>query len=566
MPKLSIITINYNNDIGLKRTIKSVLSQIYADFEYIIIDGVSTDDSVALIKEFADKITYWISEPDKGIYNAMNKGILKATGDYCLFLNSGDCLANDRVLEEVVLNGLDTDIISGNAIYEASEFHEGKYVFSPERIKASDIIINFLPHQSSFIRRNLFNEIHSYDESFTVVSDWAFFIEALLVYSKSYKHINLFVSVCDTGGISSNPENCQMMKDEFHLALKKILPAYYDDYAELRNFRSFENNARNAILAKVGKSFMFKVLLAIRKRLLKYGFYDLKASMKRKKYHRALDKDDALKKKDIEQQIYKMKGPLFVKNNNTDDIIVSLTSYAERVTNSLPYSLYSLFTQTKLPNRIILFLDNITWNNNNLPPIIKHFKSLGLEVMFCEDYRSYKKLIPALKLFPNNPIITVDDDIYYDSKLIENLVEEYSMSDKKTVICHWACIQEERNGSFIPYSQWQDSQYGNEYSMYSPFGGDGTLYPPHIFDAEIFNDKVFMLLAPSADDMWFWLMEYRCSVNVKLMKNALELKNLNVNQVNLLEEKNSTALYFQNCVHGQNDIQFEKLLEYYNLS
>ena len=566
MPKLSIITINYNNDIGLKRTIKSVLSQIYADFEYIIIDGVSTDDSVALIREFADKITYWISEPDAGIYNAMNKGILKATGDYCLFLNSGDCLANDRVLEEVVLNGLDTDIISGNAIYEASEFHEGKYVFSPERIKASDIIINFLPHQSSFIRRNLFNEIHPYDESFRVVSDWAFFIEALLVYSKSYKHINLFVSVCDTGGISSNPENCQMMKDEFHLALKKILPAYYDDYAELRNFRSFENNARNAILAKVGKSFMFKVLLAIRKRLLKYGFYDLKASMKRKKYHRALDKDDALKKKDIEQQIYKMKGPLFVKNNNTDDIIVSLTSYSERVTNSLPYSLYSLFTQTKLPNRIILFLDNITWNNNNLPPIIKHFKSLGLEVMFCEDYRSYKKLIPALKLFPNNPIITVDDDIYYDSKLIENLVEEYSMSDKKTVICHWACIQEERNGSFIPYSQWQDSQYGNEYSMYSPFGGDGTLYPPHIFDAEIFNDKVFMLLAPSADDMWFWLMEYRCSVNVKLMKNALELKNLNVNQVNLLEEKNSTALYFQNCVHGQNDIQFEKLLEYYKLT
>ena len=88
--KLSIITINRNNAAGLRRTIESVVSQTYTEFEYIIIDGASTDESVDVIKEYADKITFWVSEPDNGIYNAMNKGILKAKGEYLLFLNSGD--------------------------------------------------------------------------------------------------------------------------------------------------------------------------------------------------------------------------------------------------------------------------------------------------------------------------------------------------------------------------------------------------------------------------------------------------------------------------------------------
>ncbi len=88
--KLSIITINKNNAYGLRKTIQSVINQTYSNIEYIIIDGASTDGSIDVIKKFEDKIDWWASEPDTGIYNAMNKGIKIATGDYCQFLNSGD--------------------------------------------------------------------------------------------------------------------------------------------------------------------------------------------------------------------------------------------------------------------------------------------------------------------------------------------------------------------------------------------------------------------------------------------------------------------------------------------
>ena len=89
--KYSIITINYNHIEGLKRTIDSVISQTSSNYEYIIIDGGSTDGSVNIIKEYKEHLVYWISEKDNGVYHAMNKGVAQAQGDYCIFMNSGDC-------------------------------------------------------------------------------------------------------------------------------------------------------------------------------------------------------------------------------------------------------------------------------------------------------------------------------------------------------------------------------------------------------------------------------------------------------------------------------------------
>ena len=112
--KFSIITINYNNVEGLRNTIKSVVNQTYTDYEFIIIDGGSTDGSVEVIKEYANIITYWVSEPDKGIYNAMNKGIEVANGEYLNFMNSGDCFYNNDVLQKVADYHLEKDMIVGH--------------------------------------------------------------------------------------------------------------------------------------------------------------------------------------------------------------------------------------------------------------------------------------------------------------------------------------------------------------------------------------------------------------------------------------------------------------------
>lgn len=566
MPHITIITINLNNSSGLRKTIESVVFQSFTDFEFLIIDGGSDDKSIDIIKEYSSQITFWTHEPDNGVYHAMNKGIHQAHGDYVIFLNSGDVFANDRVLEEVVLNRLDADIVSGNAIYEASKFHEMKMIISPYNIKASDLILSFLPHQATFIKRSLFEEISYYNEDLKIIADWAFFIEAILINHKSYKHINLFVSKCDSTGMSSNPANNELMEREFHNVLQDLLPQYYDDFVKLRGIKHEESLINYQILRKFENTSLFRLLLKIRKYLLQLGLYKLKAIIKHEKYLRSVLLSDKIKKRSIEKNVYQLKDNLLNRSDNSSDIIVSVTSYGRRVEDSLPYALYSLFTQSRLPNRIVLYLDNANWNDKKLPRIIKHFIKIGLEVYYCDDYRSYKKLIPALKQFPDNPIITIDDDIYYANRLIESLVDEYNHSDKKTVICHWANIQEKRAGKFVPYSQWQDSLYGNEHSVYAPFGGDGTLYPPYIFDDEILNDDVFMKLAPTTDDIWYWLMEYRGGIKTKLLDNAKLLINENVNKIDLLKEEGSTALYFQNCIYGQNDKQFQSLLDFYKIS
>ncbi len=114
--KLSIITINLNNVLGFKKTVESILSQTFTEFELIVIDGGSTRDNINIIKEYSKNIKYWISEPDNGIYHAMNKGIRQAMGDYCFFLNSGDYFVNGRVLEKVFAEGHNEDVIFGNIL------------------------------------------------------------------------------------------------------------------------------------------------------------------------------------------------------------------------------------------------------------------------------------------------------------------------------------------------------------------------------------------------------------------------------------------------------------------
>ena len=111
MSKLTIITINYNNLEGLKRTVESVINQTWQEFEYIIIDGGSSDGSAEYIESQSGNIDYWVSEPDKGIYNAMNKGIVIATGEYLLFLNSGDHLLNNEGLQKAIIEVCNYDLV-----------------------------------------------------------------------------------------------------------------------------------------------------------------------------------------------------------------------------------------------------------------------------------------------------------------------------------------------------------------------------------------------------------------------------------------------------------------------
>lgn len=223
MSKISIITINFNNLEGLKRTLESVVTQTWQEFEYIVIDGGSTDGSAAYIESQSDKIDYWVSEPDKGIYNAMNKGIAKATGEYLLFLNSGDHLYSNSVLE-----------MNHNKInLEDFIYFNIRYIFidyitissKPKILEELFFIFNTLPHPSTFIRRNLFFEIGNYDENLKIVSDWKFFLFAIHKYKCTSRKVDVILSDFYVGGISSD---IKLSNVERMLVLKEFNPLYLE--------------------------------------------------------------------------------------------------------------------------------------------------------------------------------------------------------------------------------------------------------------------------------------------------------------------------------------------------
>ena len=152
--KLSIITVNYNNLRGLKKTVESVKNQTYQEFEYLVIDGGSTDGSVAYLKDKEITFDYWVSEPDKGVYQAMNKGIKKATGDYVLFLNSGDHFLNNKVLEKNMQFIQGEDIIYFNLqVVENGKTFIKEY---PKTLSFSYFVKDTLPHPATFIKKEVF--------------------------------------------------------------------------------------------------------------------------------------------------------------------------------------------------------------------------------------------------------------------------------------------------------------------------------------------------------------------------------------------------------------------------
>ena len=228
--QLTIITINYNNASGLRKTIESVVNQTSLEFEYIVIDGASTDGSIEIIKEFKDKITFWVSEPDTGIYNAMNKGIHSAKGKYCQFLNSGDSLVTPNVTESMLLNLPDTGIVIGNMLKRLTS---GKILRDKGTGNKKPTFLTFytgtLNHSSAYINRSLFEKYGCYDENLKIVSDWKFYLIAVGLNNEKVAYRDIDVSCFDMNGISNT--NTSLVKAERLKVLQETLSvAIFADY------------------------------------------------------------------------------------------------------------------------------------------------------------------------------------------------------------------------------------------------------------------------------------------------------------------------------------------------
>ena len=205
--KLSIITINYNNAEGLRKTMKSVFKQVNRDFEYVVIDGASTDGSANVIESYVDRtaglIFKWVSEPDTGIYNAMNKGLKMAEGEYTLMLNSGDFLIDEHVIDMIMPELHTEDIIQGNVIEDFPDKTIRNCGYGRSNINFVDAMGTFFPHQSTFIKLSTMKQFGYYDENYRKSSDSYFFVTALALGNASFRYVNIDITNYDVNGISS---------------------------------------------------------------------------------------------------------------------------------------------------------------------------------------------------------------------------------------------------------------------------------------------------------------------------------------------------------------------------
>lgn len=235
---LSIITINRNNSTGLEKTMRSVASQSFKDFEYIVIDGASTDKSVDVVKKYESGFCHlkWISEPDNGIYNAMNKGLRMATGDYIQILNSGDCLASEnitaRMLEMLEKKGKPS-MLYGNMVKCFPDGHRTvDKSFCGGEITMLGMYSGTLNHDPVYVRRDLFEKYGYYDERLKIVSDWKWYMQALIFGEEKPQYVDLDVTLFDMTGISE--VNLGLRDAEKRQELEKLLPqpilADYDNW------------------------------------------------------------------------------------------------------------------------------------------------------------------------------------------------------------------------------------------------------------------------------------------------------------------------------------------------
>lgn len=260
MHKISIITINYNNCQGLIKTIESVIKQTYTQIEYIIIDGGSNDGSSQIIDTYKEegKFSHFIrfyscSEHDGGIYFGMNKGIKQATGDYCLFLNSGDWFCNKNVISNIFQKKVYIeDLIIGRQKHPSRIpfISHSRHIYI-DQINKQFFYSDTFPHQCSFISLSLLNKIGGYHTDYRIVSDWIFWYEAISLYNATVKIVNAYVAIQETGGISNNTDKCT--QETNHYLMTQAKPFSWEEWISLRQAYRYASTYKTLCRTKLGK-------------------------------------------------------------------------------------------------------------------------------------------------------------------------------------------------------------------------------------------------------------------------------------------------------------------------
>ncbi|MBE6094936.1 MAG: glycosyltransferase [Schwartzia succinivorans] len=224
MIKFSVVTATYNAAKTLRQALDSVLSQNYPAVEYIIIDGGSTDGTVDILREYSTHLAYWVSEADTGIYEAFNKGIQAATGDYLYFLGADDCLCDKDILFKVAENLDDSiDILSAGVYVVRSDWNLEKIIDNEHARDINCFDGEMIPHQGMFTKTNILKERH-FDTSFQLAGDYDFFMECYFDEKIKFRFVDFPVAYYATGGAGSSAGELNLRER------RRIWTKYHIDY------------------------------------------------------------------------------------------------------------------------------------------------------------------------------------------------------------------------------------------------------------------------------------------------------------------------------------------------
>lgn len=247
--------------------------------------------------------------------------------------------------------------------------------------------------------------------------------------------------------------------------------------------------------------------------------------------------------------------------NGDTELIVSFTTYSKRI-HDVHLVVESIAQQTLKPNRLILWLDEDEFTLDTIPLILHKQIKRGLEVRFCANYRSYKKLIPTLQHFPDANIITIDDDILYPHDMVELLLKEHKIQPRCIVGHRAHKMQKDSNGGLLPYNKWEYEALESKPSAFVFItSGAGTLFPSQCFSQEILNSEVFMSLCPNADDVWFKAMSLLSNTPCKKVDDSRIFKE----HFLIMQDSQDIGLCHSNSTEFGNDYQLNKVFDKYDL-
>ncbi|MCL2144785.1 MAG: glycosyltransferase [Endomicrobia bacterium] len=531
--KISVIIPVYNVEKYLRQCLDSVVNQTLGEIEIICINDGSTDASLEILREYAakDKRIIVLDQKNSGQGTARNNGLAIAKGEYIGFVDSDDRISVDfcQVLYDAAKTKNADIAATGNAVLFGNAYagnNKDMGFDKPAVLKTinekknlaikSGVVWNKI-YKKELIEKNKIafspSKCIGEDTIFNIIA-----VAAAKIIVCTMQCTYFYRKRIDSSVISRDVKDLYIT-DIYKNILSQLselgLPCQWNKITYERmhldfgyNYRDFNNELRKEFLAKIEKYF-----------------------------------PDLQFRKFAELQ-YR-------------ELIVSLTSYPARIA-TVHMAVKSLLSQTKKADKVILWLAQEQFPNKeaDLPEELTDLTQKGLTISWCEDIKSYKKLIPSLKEYPDSIIVTADDDNIYSKSWLEKLYLAY-LKNPQMVHCRRAHLITFEKGRISPYQKWRQCVSNVRPSFLNFFTGvGGVLYPPNVFYKDIANKELFMNLCPYGDDIWFWAMCAFNNVKINIIKN-------NDFKQNTIKGTDDTALWRENILQGRNDEQLKKLFEKY---